>query len=549
MKRFLFFLSSILIISCSGDDDLSNNSEEVELQEGLVQISIEIELPVESVYEYADLSVSSIFTSEKEINSLKSDAIVFNDDSMELILLTDVENNLVMAGYVNPSQTKDLKMSSVSTAAAIALMHPWSFDLTVEEKQKVYQQMRAYPGFEDYHNQVATAIQSGSLDITVLDSFIEELTQANTTQTRQQIEVREPLVFQIDKDSVITINQNSVSYMVALYDDQEQHLVQDLASGVPLSDRTFGWSDGNWINGDSNNRASVPIPADGEYIIKAKNGLSFDGTEENQQAAYYNMRDLGADVLGIFSTTLRDVIKGIDCMKGVGELLYDGGNNATGLASSVKAYSDGSKSGWLLSVDVIEFIYNRYESIASTIKSCDNSTGSIFSNQFPSIENSYLGKFFAFLSVIEKMENVYNTAGFVTDWVQYKSEIQYCFEKSEAQIENCNFDLKGKWELCLFEQIIFSDSCTGDSYEDANCGVRYYEILDEGNIIELFRTDNSCTYSFSENNFIFTCIEGVYNMSFQGTVISDNLIQGEYKYSVNTIPGCILGNRAELRKY
>ena len=117
--------------------------------------------------------------------------------------------------------------------------------------------------------------------------------------------------------------------------------------------------------------------------------------------------------------------------------------------------------------------------------------------------------------------------------------------------EENNFYLEGRWELCLFEQIIYSDSCTGDSFENGNCGGRNYEILDEENIRELNRTgtDNSCTYSYSENNFSFRCIEGAYEMSFEGTIISGNLIQGEYKYNVNTIDGCFLGNRAELRKY
>jgi hypothetical protein len=466
MKNLIYFLILIFLISCSVDNDsIDDNSEENEnqvleqlqqLESGQTITEVQIQLPENSIYELSELKVNSIFSENMNINNAIGHATTFDDNSLELIMVNNEDGDMVMAAYVNPSKENSIYLDSHSTARAIALMHPWTYDLSVEDKDWIYRAMGSKPGFEAYQKEVEKAIKEGNLDITNLDLFIEELIQEYSHSTRQSVDQRDPLVFKRNENSVDVINRkSSVAYMAALYDDQDQHLAQKLASGVPLWDRTLpAVTNGLWSNGNSQNKASLPIPGVGEYSIKAKSGLSFDGTEENQQAAYYNMRNVGADVLGIFSTTLRDAIKGIDCMKGIGEFLYDGGSGAEGLASNIKAFSNNSRSGWKLSVDVIRFIYDRYEQISSLIKNCDNTSNETYAKLFPSMETSYMGKFFKFLGVIERLQSVYNSSGFMTDWLQYDKEIEYCIEKTEDEIkEGCLKFTEGKWRIVVIEDL------------------------------------------------------------------------------------------------
>ncbi len=504
MKKVILILVSIIFLyGCSKDETNSQNPGEIiELK----TLSVNIELPNNSTISESDLTVSSLFSESIPISNGTSEIESFDDDSMELTFATNQQGNIVMLSYYNPLNNEIVEMNSESTATALVLLHPWSFDLTVNAKAEAIEFIKGLPEFDSYKLEIENSLASGELNPLNSQSVLEKVTEIQQITFSRTTEYIEPLEFNIENSTASVKNVlSSATYSIGLYDENDVLFEHKPAQGLDKSHFLFQEFKNNVFQQSNSEQqtATFNIPTDGNWTLKAKSGLSFDGSLENQQAAYYNTKTIVANVIGIFSTKLKSLMVNNDCLVSVGELVYNGASGSIDISSSIQSYSNGSLSGYGLTKNVSSFILDRFDDVFNFIEEC--TAGILNGSDLDKLKSGPFGKILGFLNILSNLENVFNSTAMLTDWVQYDKEIEFCFNKNGDEIQECG--IFSTWNISI------TDTCT-DSQGNVSNSETYNGqiILNEDYTVTYVGQDNSNTVS---NSFSFTnntlVIETAYN--------------------------------------
>ncbi len=509
-------LSMILLITFSCDKD-TDPSEPQEIQ-GLKTLTVNIQLPTGSNISANDLKVSSLFSENVQVTNNNAEIESFDDHSMELTFATNSQGNIVLLSYFNPMDGDFIEMNTESTAIAVVMLHPWSFDLSDNAKAEAITYIKNLPEFQTYKSAIENSISSGELNPLNTQSVLEKVTEIQQTIFDRITQFTEPLEFNIQNSTASVKNSiSSASYSVGLYDENNVLIEHKLAEGLDKSHFFFQEFKDYIFQGTENTgqTATFNIPTDGYWTLKAKSGLSFDGSLENQQAAYYNTKTVVANVLGIFSSKLKSLIKNGECFIALGENVYNGVSGSVVISSSLQSYSNGTITGYILTKDVLSYTLDRFDSVLSIIENC--STDGTELNELDKIKSSFFGKILGFLNVVSRLENVFNTTAMLTDWIQFDKEIEYCFIKNGNEINTCLPDpgIVSFWDGTYSVDGGFSFTITNGSISDMSSPqAQTYPILEalqnEDYTVELLPNSvhinntimKASFYDFDMNNFM-----------------------------------------------
>lgn len=459
MKKLIFLFTILFLLNgCSNDENPQNQEQE---SVNLKSITVNVQLPNNSNTSSNDLTVSSLFTANSGINDNTAIIETFNDESMELTFATNSEGNIVMLSYFNPISTDMVEMNSETTAIALILLHPWTFDLSTDAKSQAITYITNLSEFETYKNTVENSISSGNLNPLNTQEVIDIVTQIQQITFNRTTEYIEPLQFNVEGNTASVKNLiSSASYSIGLYEENDLLIEHKLAEGLDKSHFLFQeFQNAIFQETESDSQtATFNIPTDGDWTLKAKSGLSFDGTLENQQAAFYNTKTVVANVIGIFSTKLKTLIKKGECFISLGQNVYNGISDSINIQESLMAYDNGSKSGYSLTKDILYYVSDRFQSIKDIIESCASETTDL--SALENLQSGFFGQIFGFINIVSSAENVFNSTAMLTDWIQFDKEIEYCFNKNGNEIQDCGIDLSGNWTInesnCLDLALIVS---------------------------------------------------------------------------------------------
>ena len=507
MKK-IFSLSVILLLifSCTKDDNSSTQQEVIELK----TLTVNINLPENSSVSTNDLTISSLFSENMQVSNGSTEIESFKDNTMELTFATNSQGNIVMLSYFNPLNIEMIEMNAESTALALIMLHPWSFDLTANAKEEALTYIKNLAEFESYKSIIENSISSGELNPLNTQSVLDKVTEIQLITFNRTTEYIEPLEFNVEDSTASVKNaDSSASYSVGLYDENDVLFEHKLAEGLDKSHFLFSEFKNNTFQETDNDgqTAFFNIPSDGNWTLKAKSGLSFDESLENQQAAFYNTKMVVANILGLFSTNLKKLIIKSECMLALGENVYNGISGSINISSSLQSYSNGSINGYILTKDVLSFTWDRFDSVLSIIESC-SSEGTEFYG-LDKIKSGVFGKILGFLDVVSRLENVFNSTAMLTDWVQFDKEIEYCFVKNGNEINEC---LLNQLKIIDTNQILdFNDLPFSYFNENDNFCYNYRQIV-SFNYDNENEGANNIDIVFSSDTNASKVTDGIYNV-------------------------------------
>lgn len=462
-----FFL--IIFISCSKDQE---NEEVAEEQTEEKEISVKIELPNNSKLNVNSLKVSTILTDEAIVSNSSSQVKIFDTSAMELTFATNEQDKIILLSYFDPMDSA-VKLNSETTAVSLIMMHPWTTDLSVEAKKEAINYIKSMPDFYNFKSTIESNIIAGNLDPLASEVVINKLIQLQNNIFNKFIKDKDPLSFSVDNSKITLENKlGSISYGVGLYDSNDKLIgtVQELV-GLEKLYYTLNQFKNNSATNNNLQTLKINTPTtDGNYHIVAKSGRSFDGSPESNNALMNNSFTLFNNTLGIISSGTAKILKNKACYYSIGEYVYNGTYGSINIANSLKDFSNGNKSGYLLTKDVIYFMYGKSDAISSLLKNCAEKE----------LKSGFLKKIFEFFNVITKLESAFNTTAFLTDWIIYDKSIEFCFQKKSNEITDCN-SIIGNWKwksFTTFGNPVPQDNCEiDDIYKYSTDGILK---IDEG---------------------------------------------------------------------
>lgn len=432
-------IQDIEILEGTSNDIIINVSNAEVLEAGLTYTNVSIELPEASTYSADNLALASLFTEGELVINNQGKVVVFDEDSMEMAFATNAQGEIILLSYLNPSISDNLVLNTESTALALVMMHPWTFDLSSNAKQEAIEYIKNLPEFNSYLDLVENSIASNALNPLEAQVVLSKVSELQNIIVKDLIENIDPLQFNITGSTAQVKNiSSSASYSVGLYDQNNVLLVHKFAKGQDKSYSIFqDFFDSKLDSSEvADQTASFDLTADGEYNLKAKSGLSFDGSLENQQAAFYNTKNLAGAVIGIFSGKLKKLIIKSDCMIQAGDNLYNGVDSLLGLKGSIEFFKNGNISGFSLTKDVVTFIKAWADGFSDVMEKCSPGYISPTEGGFKFVPGVF-GKIFQVLDVLSKAQSAFNGGAMLADWIQYDKEIEYCFAKNGTNINTC----------------------------------------------------------------------------------------------------------------
>lgn len=428
MKK-LILLSVIIItmFSCSKVDNTQNSFESFKFK----SLSVNVTIPSNSNISLGDLSVSSLFTENSQITEGATEIESFNDNSMELTFATNSQENIVLLSYFNPISSDVVDLSIESTAVALIMLNPWTFDLSVNAKADAIEFIKSLPEFESLKNVLETNFKNGELNPINTIAVLEKVTNVQAIVSNRTTEYIAPLTFNFQNSTATIINEaSSASYSIGLYNQNNELLEHKIAIGLDKTHQIYQDYISNNYQYEIDNEQTVQfdIPSDGDWTLKAKSGLSFDGSLENQQAAFYNAGNLGLSILGIISPKLKKAIKNGECIFDIGQNIYNGVNGSVGIATSFEEFNNGTISGYDLTLDGLSFMWTQSTGVYSTITDCASNSTELFGIE--KLKNGSFDKILKFLDLLGNLENAFNGGAMLGDWIIYDNEIDYCFTKN-----------------------------------------------------------------------------------------------------------------------
>ncbi len=449
-KIHLFILLALLIFNCNNIEQFGDDTEET-LSTDIKKVNTTIKLPDGTSYSSDDLKVSTLFTDKADVTNGKADVDTFDTSSIELAFATNSQDELVLLSYFDPNEDNEVELTPKTTAIALVMMHPWTFDLTDDAKKQAMDAIETLPEFEPYLKAIENSITSGAVNPLFASEVISEIStlQANLFSRGPSVE-KEPLVFEVLDNGDITVKnaKSSAHYSVAIYDEDKMNSFgHQLCKGDEKLHFDFSDIIGQIFRQPQNREAPITLElpaADGDYILIAKSGLSFDDSVENEQAAFYNAKTLAANILGIISSNLKTLLKLDKCYISLGKLIFEGPSNGIGLASSFKDFGNSKITGFQLTQNITGFLNSRFGSVKDVIVDCAKE--GIETYGMDKIDATSFGKFLKFIDVLGQIESGANSGVLVFDWIKYSNEVEFCVSKSGDDIKQCETGIDGVWK-------------------------------------------------------------------------------------------------------
>jgi Leucine-rich repeat (LRR) protein len=456
MEKIKVFLSLIILItflvtplSCSieGDENpnINNNGsdggnrpepEPDPVNPNLFQVNVSVDLPEGTPFSQDELVLNSAFTENKPISNGRGLLEIFKKSTNELVFASTSDGNILLLSYTS-SANSSLVLNAESTALALIMMDPWTFDLTDNAKAEAVTYIKSLPEFTNYKQAIESSIASGDLNPLTSENVLNKLIAVQTSLTSKLVLKKTPLLFNVDEGVATITNQlSSAAYSVGLYDDKNQLFGHELAVGIEKLYYFFPDFQ-NLAYGNSDNLKStikLDIPLDGRWELRAKSGLSFDGSLENQQAAYHNSSIIIMNILGMFSSDLKKLLsESTQCTVSSGELLFKSFFGQLSYQQNLKKYVDGEISDYEFTKSIIEILRQYYDELLVTFKTCFPNSSETVGEML----GSYYSKLLNLFNAVYKTKTAFNTGAMVADWKQYDSEIEMCFIKEGDQIIAC----------------------------------------------------------------------------------------------------------------
>ncbi|MCB0743975.1 MAG: hypothetical protein KDC67_08730, partial [Ignavibacteriae bacterium] len=454
MKKILLLFTLFILFGCSEDDSNSDNNQQEVF--GTKDITVSLVLPENSNINPDDLTITTIFTDNGQINNGTGNIEIFDNDAIELIYAKNNNNNIVLMSYLNPSNTNTIELNSITTAQALAMLHPWTMHLSVQAREEALQEIISSPEFESYHNQIISSINSGEVDPLISQDVINSLGEFQTAFLNR-VETEIPPLKMVAENNLATFTntKSSFAYDLQLFDGNGDTLGESITlegqnKNVGVFSTLFGFISGNNLFQDTNIGLTIPNNNQ-EYQVVAK---TWSGN-----AKWINGANLLGDSFSIISTTVGGLIKSTQCAFDLGSFVIDNNVNLINLISNNEISASQATS--LL----LQFIQQNSNTILQIIVDCRGG-----------FAGSNLSQFASAFSYVGNIEGAINAAFRFTDWILYDSEIQFCFERTQNEIVECqeqvNFiEIENTGQILEFNIFnvssnIFSvPSCNGFEFE------------------------------------------------------------------------------------
>ena len=441
MKNIFFLLIiAIFTLSCDKEDSQSTSEEEVKVKE----LNVSIELPINSSINPDDLSVSTILTDKAPVVDSNTTIETFDDEAIELAFATNAQGNIVLMGYFDPIDVEAVQLNLDNTAIALVMMHPWTIDLSVSAKKDAFIYIKNLPEYATLKQAIESSINAGEINPLATSNVIQKLILTQKEVFSRISEYKEPLHFDIEASKITVKNEvSSAAYSIGLYDPNNKLIEKKLVDGLGKLQYTMNQFSDNTFTSTKIPEITFDTPtANGNYKLKAKSGLSFDNSPENLEAAYENSKILLSNVVGIFSTKLKAIVrlKAGKCGGEIGAYVFNGTSGTMSIANSLKDFSQNNKTKYGLVKDVFFFSKDKYDGIVKLINSC--------SSNYYNIKSSPFKSFFSYLDILSNLESAFNGGAHLADWLQFDKSIETCFKKANNDISPCNL-LSGVWTLDL----------------------------------------------------------------------------------------------------
>ncbi|NNC49389.1 MAG: choice-of-anchor D domain-containing protein, partial [Flaviramulus sp.] len=452
--RIIIFTSLIVMpLSCSkgGDDSapIDNNGGDVvippvEVNPDLAQINVSIKLPDGASIKPDDLTLSSIFTDNKSIIEGSGMIETFKNSPNELIFALNGSDNILLLGYVDSNTTYNFTLNVESTAIALVMMHPWTFDLSEKAKSEAITFIKGLPEFTNFKEALNTSIISGELNPLGSNQILNELIKVQSVVFKRDLEkYKMPLNFNINGSvATVTNKTSSAAYSIGLYDEDDNLYGHDLAVGVEKFWHIFSDFQ-NFIYGqNANAKATIDLDipnAAGKYILKAKSGLSYDGSLENQQAAFHNTSLLIGNILGLFSKQLKDFLSDpTACVTNSAEWWFNFVFTSLTYRQNLEKFRNGTITGYEFTLSVVKVILSGALEFTEMLERCfkDALNGG-------KILNKYIKGTLDFFDIVGKSVTGFNTIALLDDWNRFDAEIEICFVKTGNDAIFCGLEFKG----------------------------------------------------------------------------------------------------------
>lgn len=497
MKKLILLFPLFVFFGCSEDDTNSDGSQQEIF--GTKEIAVSLVLPDNSGINPDNLTITTIFTEDGEVNDGSGNVEIFDNNAIELVYATNSSGNLILMSYFNPTDGNAIELSSKTTAQSLAMLHPWTMNLSVQARQEAFQEIALLPEFSDYHNQIIQGINSGEVNPLATSNILQAIDNfQDTLLNRVEIETL-PLLMVAENNTVdITNKKSSMGYNLQLYDENNQPTGEDFTVDG-INKEILSWSNVlNILGGNFDifqpTDVQFPIPnVNQQYNLKADRWSG--------EAFWKNGATLASSLVGIVSTTLGKIIKGADCGLSVGTFF------ANGAIDIANALSSGQLTASQATYQLNTFLLSRTVELKEITAEC---------SQYALTELGGFGKILGALSLIGNLENGVVLFFNVVDIAQYDSEIEFCFERTETEIVECGgTDIIGIWNMNN-ELACFGINFSVEFFED---GTIYVDAIGD-------EFDFQGTYNFDGINLslAFGKVESISQECF--TFDEDGLITG-----------------------
>lgn len=451
MKKVALFLTLVTaFFSClpdtsdpdpfGGTDDGSGG---LVAQDGNILVDLTIELPPNAELSPMDLAVSSLFTDDSSLAAGNTTVEYFNGDGLELTFVTDLDQNIILFGFVNPNDASSFTLNSGSTAQALVLMHPWAMDLSTELKKQVMTEIENMPEFATLQTSIETEVSKANVDLlnnelvqSSLANLINKVLDSNAGKSKSSKlidELKEPLAISTEGNTLTVKNiDNSMAYGVKLLGENGSNAVQILPD---VNKNLFAFDQIGRIislSGFEETQVSFNIASNQQYSIIAKNGLEFDNSEEDSVVFNRNAGKILISLLGLVSSSLKGAFSSDQCLDALGRFAFQ---NITQTFQKISR-NQISNSDFL--DDNLDLLRENTVGVGNVLNQCNH----------PLVQSERLK---VLISSVVKVKEVFNAAEFgllVIDWARYKNRIEFCIDKSSGEVVKCkDVTLSGELEF------------------------------------------------------------------------------------------------------
>ena len=424
-------LSACSLFQQEPDEPTPDPAWEMETLEGQVQFPLDMP-SIDSV------TIQSIFDEKVPSPTGAFQVEVPNTNEPNLLFVsTEGSEKIHMIGY-DFGVDAPYEINATSTAIALVMMSPWSWDLTSEARVQAVDRLKTHPNFPALVTEVERIILEGQGLfasehpglMNMLESFVEngvfksDRSAGAVKMTPEGGKVR-------------MSNEKAIAYGIGVYDAQGQPILQkpivlEAANWVNLSIVDFIAF--QFTNASQRDRTVLyDFPQDGSYTFKANSGRSlFYGSGANASpeaiaARNENLLLLFGRFVGVFLPAVQDqLFENKACL---GSIVTKFINNF----ELAKSATDIQTNYELVKL-IATIFKNQAEDYANIIVDCtDVPEGSRF--------KKYLKLVGKFVDVTARVENGANAGKIAYDLYSAPEEIEFCFTKSQNQVENCTFEI------------------------------------------------------------------------------------------------------------